>query len=82
MVFDVSYTSQLAYVTITIMREASAKLCLLQQCANDVNDYVTGSVSQNGSALADSKIACFWYTYSVINCLLTICVHRYYAQPM
>ena len=33
--------------------EDSANLCLLQQCANDINDLadVTGSVPQDGSAL-------------------------------
>ena len=43
MVFDVSSMSR--FVTITILHEASAKLCLFQQCASDVNDlaYVTGS---------------------------------------
>ena len=50
MVFDVS---RFAFVTITIFREDSAKLCLFQQCVSDVNDlaYVTGYVPQDGSAL-------------------------------
>ena len=25
---------------------------------------------------------CFWYNYTIINCLLTICVHNYYAQTI
>ena len=25
---------------------------------------------------------CFWYSYTIINCLLTIFVHNYYAQPI
>ena len=59
MVFDVSSISRFAYVTITILREASANHCLCQQCACDVNElaYVTGSVPQDGSA-HESKIAC------------------------
>ena len=24
----------------------------------------------------------FWYNYTIINCLLTIFVHNYYAQPI
>ena len=45
MVFDVSSTSQIAYVTITIISEDSANLCLFQQSASDVNNlaYVTGA---------------------------------------
>ena len=44
--FDESSTSPFAYVTTTIMREASAKLGIFQQCSNDVSDlaYVTGYV--------------------------------------
>ena len=53
MVFDVSSTSRFSYVTITILREASTNHCLFQQCTSDVNDLasITGSVSQDGSAL-------------------------------
>ena len=42
-VFDVSSTSRIAYVTITIISEDSAKPCLFHHCASDVNDlaYVT-----------------------------------------
>ena len=45
MVFDVSSTSRIAYVTITITSEDSANPCLFQQCASDVNElaYVTGA---------------------------------------
>ena len=25
---------------------------------------------------------CFWYNYTIINCLLTIFVHNYYAKPI
>ena len=83
MVFDVSSTSWFAYVTIIILCEASAKFRLLQQWASDVNDlaYITGSMSKDGRA-HESKIACFWYNYSIINCLLTIFVHNYYAHPI
>ena len=44
MVFDVSRTSRIVYVTITIISEDSANPCLFQQYASDVNDlaYVTG----------------------------------------
>ena len=27
-------------------------------------------------------MACFWYNCTTINCLLTIFVHNYYAQPI
>ena len=30
----------------------------------------------------ESKIACFWYNYTIINYLLMIFVHNYYAQPI
>ena len=45
MVFDVSSTSRIAYVTIAIIREDAANPCLFQQCASDVNDlaYDTGA---------------------------------------
>ena len=45
MVFDVSSTSLIAYVTITIISEDSTNPWLFQQCASDVNDlaYVTGA---------------------------------------
>ena len=45
MVFDVSSTSRIAYVTIIIVSKDSANPCLFQQCANDVNDlaYVIGA---------------------------------------
>ena len=48
-----------AYVTITIMREASAKLCLFQQCVSDVTDlaYVTGFCAPRWQR-PESKIAC------------------------
>ena len=44
-VFVVSNTSRITYVTITIASEDSANPCLFQQCASDVNDlaYVTGA---------------------------------------
>ena len=44
-VFDVSSTSLIAYVTITIISEDSPNTCLFQQCASDANDlaYVTGA---------------------------------------
>ena len=43
--FDVSSTSRIAYVTITIISEDSANPGRFQQCASDVNDlaYVTGA---------------------------------------
>ena len=45
MVFDVSSTSRIAYITVTIISEDSANPCLFQQCASDVSDlaYVTGA---------------------------------------
>ena len=45
MVFDVSSTLRIAYVTITIISEDSANPFLFQQCASDVYDlaYVTGT---------------------------------------
>ena len=45
MVFDVSSMSYIAYIAITIFTEDSAKPCLFQQYASDVNDlaYVTGT---------------------------------------
>ena len=83
MVFDVSSTSRFAYITITIKHETSAKLCLFQQCTSNENDwdYVTGSVPQDGSTLNASQHD-FWYNYTIINCLLTIFVHNYSAQPI
>ena len=44
MVFDVSSTSQIAYVTITIISDDSTNPCLFKQCTSDINDltYVTG----------------------------------------
>ena len=44
-VFDVSSTSRIAYVTITISSEDSANPCLFQRCASDMNylAYVTGA---------------------------------------
>ena len=43
MVFGVSSTLQITYVTITIISEDSANAGLFQQCASDVNylAYVT-----------------------------------------
>ena len=38
--------------------------------------YVIGSVPQDDS-VHESKTACFWYSYSKINCLLMIFVHNY-----
>ena len=38
-VFDVSGTSRIAYVTITIINEVTANHFLFQQCASDVNDF-------------------------------------------
>ena len=51
--FDVSRTSRIAYVIITIFSVDSANPCLFQQCVSDVNDlsYVIGSMPQDGSAL-------------------------------
>ena len=45
MVFNVSSSSRIAYVTITIISEDSANPCHFQQCASDVNDlaYVPGA---------------------------------------
>ena len=45
MVFHVSSTSRIAYVTITIISEDSANPCLFQQSASDINNlaYVTGA---------------------------------------
>ena len=62
MVFYVSSTSRIAYVTINIISEDSANPCLFQQCANDVNDlaYVTGAYVSRWQR-PESKIACFWY---------------------
>ena len=41
-------------------------------------DYVIGFVPKYGSALNPI----FVYNYIIINCLLTICVHNYYAKPI
>ena len=30
----------------------------------------------------ESKISCFWYNYTVTNCLLTTSVHNYFAQSI
>ena len=30
----------------------------------------------------ESNMECFWYNYTIINCLLTIFVHKYYAQSI
>ena len=83
MASDVFSTSHFAYVTITIMRKASAMLWLFQQCASDVIDlaYVTGSVPQDGSTL-NPILHVFLYNYTVINCLLLVFVYDYYVQPM
>ena len=40
-VYDVSSTSRFAYVTIIIVPRASARLCLFQQSASDVNDLAS-----------------------------------------
>ena len=71
--FDVSSTSPFAYVTITIMREASARPCLFQPCTSDVNNfaYLTGSMPQDGSAL-NPRLHVFWHNYTISNCLLTL----------
>ena len=44
-VFDVSSTSRIVYVTITIITEDSANPCIYQQFASDVTNltYVTGA---------------------------------------
>ena len=76
-VFDVSNTSQFAYVTFTIICDTSAKLCLFQQ-----HTWVCVSRWYR----PDFKIACFCYTYSVINCLLwsmcTITMHNQNSIPL
>ena len=33
-------------------------------------------------AAAESNMECFWYNYTIINCLLTIFVQNYYTQPI
>ena len=49
----------------------------------DVNEwvYVTGSMPQDGSALNAIEHD-FWYNYTIINYLLTIFFHNYYAHPI
>ena len=61
MVFDVSSTSRIAYVTITIISEDSANPCLFQQCASHKNDlaYVIGTYVSRWQC-PESKIACFY----------------------
>ena len=75
MVFDVSITSRIAYVTIRIISEDPANPCLIQSDVNDLAD-VTGAYISSWQR-PESKIA-FCLTIKLItNCLLTICVHNY-----
>jgi len=46
--------------------------CAQRSLISDLN-YVSGSVHENDST-------CFWYSYMIINCLLTMFVNNYGAQ--
>ena len=43
--------------------------------------YVTGAKVSRWQH-PESNTEYFWYNYTIINCLLTIFVHNYYAQPL
>ena len=42
----------------------------------------TSLVRESRWQRSDSNMECFLYNYTIINCLLTICLHNYYTQPI